>query len=299
MKPTISDNALMNDLKKELEKNDQHLNEQKELLLQLNKVNGKLLASENLKSNFLSNIRNEINNPLASVLELSKNIAEGHLNADQVKKFAGLIYSEIFNLDFQLRNIFFSAEIEAGEIGLSAVSVNISTIIQNVIGALKHQVEKKKLNILFTNGIPGNSLFFTDSEKLHLILSNVFANAIQFSHEEGTIEVKAYVNEGRLKISVLDYGVGISDENKNLIFDRFRQGEEGSTKNYGGHGLGLSICKALLEIINGQLIVESEPQNGSLFTLLIDEVQKGDNKETVFSSDGNDFLFNDNESLIF
>lgn len=299
MKPTISDNALMNDLRKELEKNDQHLNEQKELLQQLNKVNTRLLASENLKSNFLSNIRNEINNPLASVLELSKNIAEGNLNAEQVKKFARLIYSEIFNLDFQLRNIFFSAEIEAGEISLSAVSVNVSMIIQNVMGALKHQAEKKRLNILLTNGIPENSLFFTDSEKLYLILSNVLANAIQFSHEEGSIEINATINEGCLKISVLDYGVGISEEHKNLIFDRFRQGDEGSTKNYGGHGLGLSICKALLEIINGQLLVESEPLNGSTFTLLIDEVKTGENKETTFSSDGNDFLFNDNESLIF
>lgn len=299
MRPTIFHNAAMNIRKKELEKNEKHLNEQKELLQQLNTVNGKLVASENLKSNFLSNIRNEINNPLASVLELSKNISEGYLNAEQIKKFASLIHSEIFNLDFQLRNIFCSAEIEAGDTNLAVSAVNISTILQSVIATFKHQVEKKKLNILLTNTISEKNLFFTDAEKIHLIISNVLANAIQFSNEEGIIEITAAIDNKKLKISVTDGGIGISDENKKLIFDRFRQGHEGSTKNYGGHGLGLSICKALLEIIKGEMIVESELFNGSTFTMLITEAENDKGHETVFSADGNDFLFNDSESLIF
>ncbi len=299
MRPTIFHNKAMNIRRKDLDKNEKHLNEQKELLLQLNTVNGKLVASENLKSNFLSNIRNEINNPLASVLELSKNISEGYLNAEQIKKFASLIHSEIFNLDFQLRNIFCSAEIEAGDTGLSVSAVNVSTVLQSVLTTFKHQIEKKKLDVFFTNTISDKNLFFTDAEKLHLIISNVLANAIQFSNEGGVVVITASIENKNLKISITDRGIGINDENKKLIFDRFRQGQEGSTKNYSGHGLGLSICKALLEIIKGNIIVESELFNGSTFTLLIEEAEKGKDHETIFSANGNDFLFNDSESLIF
>ena len=85
--------------------------EERKLTTELNAVNEKLLASEKLKSNFLSNIRNEINNPISSVLELSKNIAQGDMSPDMMQEFASLIFSEAFDLDFQLRNIFISAEL--------------------------------------------------------------------------------------------------------------------------------------------------------------------------------------------
>jgi signal transduction histidine kinase len=274
-----------------------HHSDQHELLQQLSKVNSKLVASENLKSNFLSNIRNEFNNPLASVLELSKNIAGGYLNAAQIKKFAELIHSEIFNLDFQLRNIFCSAELEAGELSFNVAAVKVTTIIQNVIGAFEHQAQKKKLTVLLTNGMAQDDLFYTDPEKLYLVISNLLANAIQFSREENVVEINSNIIDGQLKVSVLDYGTGICDESRPVIFDRFRQGEEGSTKNHSGHGLGLSVCNALLEMIQGEMIVESELLQGSTFTILVNGAAGDPAGTDVFSSDGNDFLFNDPESV--
>src|SRR3954470_14399093 len=115
MTHTISDHDLIQELKLRFETKEKLFTEQLTLLTELKHVNEKLVLSEGLKSNFLSNIRNEINNPVASILGLAKNIAEGDLSQEATKKFATLIYSEIFSLDFQLRNILASAELEAGE----------------------------------------------------------------------------------------------------------------------------------------------------------------------------------------
>ena len=296
----ITDEELLAELKRRFDENNANLEQERKLIAELNTVNEKLLASEHLKSNFLSNIRNEINNPIASILELSKNIYEGQLDLDSMKAFATLIFSEAFDLDFQLRNIFLSAEIEAGESPLSVISVNISSLLETVISAFKTKIDKKGLSFSWENEIDNQTIFKTDSEKLHLILSNLIANAIQFNKPEGSIVIKSKIEEGVLSISIEDSGIGISKENQTKIYDRFHQIEEGSTKTYGGHGLGLSITKALLEIIEGEISLESLEGKGSKFTLSINQLEGFDEDEDTFSSDGNDFLFDqDEDDMLF
>lgn len=299
MTQKISDIELLQELKQRFEENTRTLNEQRSLMEQLKSVNEKLLVSEHLKTNFLSNIRNEINNPIASILELSKNISEGNMSLESVKKFADLIFAETFNLDFQLRNIFFSAEIEAGESLLSVISVNIFSVINNVIDSFKNQIKKKGITLKVNNTINKNQIFHTDSEKLHLIISNLLSNAIQYSHAGGSIEINCKLENRQLIFSITDKGIGISEEDKNKIYDRFRQLEGGSTKTYGGHGLGLSITKALLEIINGAISLESKKGKGSTFTVVINESEEIDVGEDIFSEEGNDFLFNDSDKITF
>jgi signal transduction histidine kinase len=296
----ITDEELLAELKRRFDDNAANLEQERKLIAELNTVNDKLLASEDLKSNFLSNIRNEINNPIASILELSKNIYEGQLDVDTMKAFATLIFSEAFDLDFQLRNIFLSAEIEAGESPLSVISVNISSLIDTVITAFKSKIEKRGLQFTWKNEIDQETIFKTDSEKLHLILSNLIANAIQFNKSQGSIEVESKILDGQLVISIEDSGIGISEENQSKIYDRFHQIEEGSTKSYGGHGLGLSITKALLEIIEGTIRLESELGKGSKFILTINQLESFEGGEDTFSSDGNDFLFDqDEDDMLF
>lgn len=299
MTQILSDNELIKELKKRFEKNERLLKEQLDLLTELKIVNEKLVISEGLKSNFLSNIRNEINNPVASILELSKNLSEGNISSESIKKFANLIYSETFSLDFQLRNIFASAEIEAGEATVSCASVNISSLLENILLSFKHQVEKKNIHLFVNTNIQNEQSFCSDSEKLHLILSNLIANAIQFSKVGGTVDVKLELEDGKLIFAVLDSGSGLSESDRSIIFDRFRQVEEGSTKSYGGHGLGLSITKALLELIEGEIMVESQKDIGSIFSICVNELQNNNDEEDIFSSNGNDFLFTENGNVAF
>jgi len=299
MENRLTDENLVTELQKRLQENKDLLNQERKLTTELNDVNEKLLESEHLKSNFLSNIRNEMNNPIASILELAKNISEGSLSKDEVKDLAGLIYLEAFDLDFQLRNIFFSAEIEAGESPLSIISINIYSLIESILTSFKKRMDRKGIHLIWDNSIIKHKIFKTDSEKLHLIICNLIANAIQFSNQGGTIEVCSQFEGDELVICVKDTGIGISKENQQKIYDRFHQIEEGSTKTYGGHGLGLSITKALLEIIEGRIELESDLGKGSCFKAFIKELDLIEGDTAIFSTDGNDFIFDqgDDEML--
>ncbi|MGC6433666.1 MAG: sensor histidine kinase [Crocinitomicaceae bacterium] len=300
MENRLTDEDLVTELQKRLQENKDLLNQERKLTTELNDVNEKLLESEHLKSNFLSNIRNEINNPIASILELAKNISEGSLSKDEVKDLAGLIYLEAFDLDFQLRNIFFSAEIEAGESPLSIVSINIYSLIESILTSFKKRMDRKGIHLIWDNSIIKHRIFKTDSEKLHLIICNLIANAIQFSNQGGTIEVCSQFEGDELVICVKDTGIGISKENQQKIYDRFHQIEEGSTKTYGGHGLGLSITKALLEIIEGRIELESDLGKGSCFKAFIKELDLIEGDTAIFSTDGNDFIFDqDDDEMLF
>ena len=300
MKKQLTDEELLSELKRRFDDNKKMLEDERLLIEELNTVNQKLLASENLKSNFLSNIRNEINNPIASILELSKNIREGEMDVESMKRFAGLIFSETFDLDFQLRNIFLSAEIEAGESPLSVISVNITSLVSNVVESFKTKMDKKGIQLIFNNTIEENTIFKTDSEKLHLILSNLLANAIQFNHHGGKIEIDTKIDENKFFFSIKDNGIGIAEDELEKIYDRFHQIESGATKTYGGHGLGLSITKALLEILEGNITVYSNLNVGSNFIIEINQLEINEGEEDIYSSDGNDFMFDqDEDDMLF
>jgi signal transduction histidine kinase len=289
-KHELSDKELIAELQRRFDKNQEMLEAERELIKQLNEVNQKLVESEKVKTNFLSNIRNEINNPIASILELSKNLSLGVVPVDMQQQCAEMIHSEAFELDFQLRNIFISAELEAGEAPLSVISVDVRSLIDSVIESFIRKITKKNLILKVEHGMEEGTIFRSDAEKLHLILSNLLSNAIQFNNEGGSILIRTSVENGILHVSIQDSGIGIAPEDQKEIYNRFHQVEAGSTKSFGGHGLGLSVTKALLEIINGTIHVESAAGSGSTFTICVNQME-GAMNEDVFSSDGNDFLF--------
>jgi signal transduction histidine kinase len=298
--PKLTDEQLLTEIKRRLDENAAKLLEEKKLTSELNEVNDKLIASEKLKSNFLSNIRNEINNPIASILELSKNIAQGEITQEMMSSFAKLIYSEAFDLDFQLRNIFLSAEVEAGESPLMVISVKIQHLLGNIIQQFSHRIEKKGIKVEWSNSIDENQIFKTDSEKLHLIISNLIANAIQFNHENGWIKIESEIIDNVLNIKVSDSGIGINQDEQDKIYDRFYQIESGSIKTYGGHGLGLSITKALVDILEGKISLKSQLGEGSEFLIQLPNLESESADDDTFSSDGNDFLFdNDEDDMLF
>ena len=294
MKQELTDKELLQELQRRFDKNQEMLQAERELIKQLNEVNQKLVESEKVKSNFLSNIRNEINNPIASILELSKNLSLGVVPVDMQQQCSEMIHSEAFELDFQLRNIFVSAELEAGEAPLSVISVNIRSLIDSVIESFVRKIGKKHLILKVEHGITDGTIFQSDAEKLHLIISNLLSNAIQFTNEGGSILIRTAIDDEVLIVSVIDSGIGIAPEDQKEIYDRFHQVEAGSTKSYGGHGLGLSVTKALLDVIVGTIEVNSTLDQGSTFTIRVQQME-GNMNEDVFSSDGNDFLFDNSE----
>lgn len=292
----ITDELLIEELKLRFEEKKNSLKKLEKLTSELKEVNTKLAESEALKSHFISNITNEIVNPFTSIVILSKNILsvkEGDWN--RVMKMADLIHTEAFNLDFQLKNIFAAAEIEAGELFLEVSNVTVDTLIEAVMESFTNEADKKKINFNFKKiGNEKDKLFFkTDSEKLRLILSNLVENAIKFS-KKNKIIISREIIENVLTVKVQDFGIGISENNQKIIFDRFKRLDTGINSINRGHGLGLSINKALLDFLNGEIIIDSKKDLGTTFTITIPELTPD---AESFSADGSDYIFDSDDEI--
>ena len=287
----LTDKELLQELQARFNENVKSVEELKMVNQQLIEVNKKLEESEAMKSHFISNITNEIINPFTSILGLAKNI----LNVDKenwkkVFSMVAMIHTEAFNLDFQLRNIFVAAKIEAGEVQPEILKVDLDNLIQNVLDSFRIEAKKKKLTLKYIHDRTKESpLFFnTDPEKMKLILSNLLSNAIKFSYDEGNIEIACVRNNNSLVLKVKDYGEGISDTNQKIIFERFKRLDTGINSINRGHGLGLSVNKALIDMLKGKIQIISQVKKGALFELIFPELEEN---VKGFASDGNEFIF--------
>jgi signal transduction histidine kinase len=283
-----------------IEKN-QALDELRILNDKLRSVNQKLEESEALKTHFISNITNEIVNPFASILGLSENILNVKKeNWKKVFSMVALIHTEAFSLDFQLKNVFAAAKIEAGEVYPEIGKVDIEDIVKSVIESFRIEANKKKIFFDFDFDFPvqkGTSFFFkTDPEKFKLILSNLINNAMKFSFEGGKISIRVGYEMQQLFVSVHDEGVNISDEFQQMIFDRFRRVDSNITSINRGHGLGLSIITSLLDLLGGDINFQSEKDKGTTFIINIPEAPEREDSFTS-SLNGNEIFFEDNEAF--
>lgn len=293
----ISDEVLLNELKSRFEINHRNMNDLAELNKQLLEVNMKLADSEKLKSHFLSNVRNEIINPLSSILSLSSNIAGMSLSKEEMQKQARIIFNEAFVLNFQLTNILSSAEIEAGESKPEIYNIDVGELTWSVVQKLSAYANNRKIALVYEKNVPDDSEgrnFKSDPSKLRLMLENLIINAINWSYSNGEVIISLYQQVNIVQIKVQDFGIGIKKEDQELIFDRFKQLDQRIYTDNPGHGLGLSIVKAYIEILNGSISVESEPGKGSTFTIWIQNCAELAGSEG-FSGDGQNFLFGEGE----
>lgn len=300
MMKNYTDDELLKELSRRFEDRKELIKIQENLKLELSIANEKLAESEGLKSHFISNITNEIINPFASILGLSKAILSvDKENWKKVLSMVALIYTEAFNLDFQLRNIFAAAKIEAGEIYPEIGNVDVCNLIDSVISTFKIESKKKKLvfeTIIDENNLKENDnrkiIFKTDPEKFKLILLNLINNAVKYSFEEGTIYIKLWKSDNLLHVSVKDTGTGISEDHQKIIFDRFKRVDSGITSTNRGHGLGLSINKALLDLLGGDIKIDSIPGEGATFTFILPEAIE---ESFIMASDDNELFFSDKQ----
>ncbi len=257
-------------------------------------MNERLERSESLKSNFLSNIRNEINNPLNAIMGLAGQLAIVGADNEEITSLSSLIGAEANHLDFQLRNIFMAAELEAGEVNPHRTKVHIVSVLRDLVDSFQHSAAKKSvsLNLLSSEDENGQPVVI-DYEKFQAVISNLLANAIEFSSEGGSVEISYSVaGDGTLQVSVQDHGIGIAPEDQQRIFDRFVQLDSGGTRSHLGHGLGLSITKALLDLMQGRISLVSTPGEGTVFTVSIPSGSILDDEDS-FAEAGNLFLFDD------
>jgi signal transduction histidine kinase len=286
----LTNEELLEEIRRRFESDHNALNDMRALTRKLEQMNEKLQESEALKSQFLSNIRNEINNPLTVIMGLAGQFFSGECDPDTCKRTIRTIYSEAFNLDYQLQNIFLAAELEAGEAEPSYALVSIGAVVASCLDKLKYRIEDKAIKV--STVLPEDLIFPTDAQKMEAVLINLLGNAVEFTEGGGEIGVEFQENKSGLVMSVWDNGKGINPTDREKIFDRFKQLEAGTKKGHRGHGLGLSICWTLAELLNGEIALESAPADGCRFTLTLPRPEED---IVVHAMEGNFFLFDGNE----
>lgn len=294
-KETLTDELLLEELKERLAAKTQSLQLQQTMLAELNELNNRLRDADKVKSGFLSNIRNEINNPLTSIIGLASQLMTSKgMNEEKIHRISFLISKEAFSLDFQLRNIFSAAEIEAGEVNIRPSLVNVEELIQGQIKYFSLKMGQRKISVTHKK-LSDEKIFQTDPFILHSIVMNLLANAMEFSPENNEVIIQTKIEDKRLTLMVQDFGEGISESEYKRIFDRFKQLEGGTTKKHQGHGLGLSIVKEFVDDLRGTLDIKSEKGKTTIITVGLPSLSEDQLPEGF--SNGDEILFGDEEVL--
>lgn len=223
------------------------------------------------KSDFLANMSHELRTPLNSLLILSKLLGDnpdGNLSDEQVK-YARTIQSSGNDLLTLINDILDLSKIEAGQLQVQAETVSLRRVADDLRAVFQPIADER--GVAFTvetaDGVP--AAVETDRQRLEQILKNLLSNAFKFTERGQVTLAFRPAGEGRLALAVTDTGIGIAPEQQDAIFEAFRQADGTISRRYGGTGLGLSICRELARLLGGAITLESQPGQGSTFTLVI------------------------------
>ena len=228
-----------------------------------------------LKSDFLATMSHEIRTPMNGILGMAELIQGARPNA-QIESYAKTIINSGETLQQIIDDILDFSKIEAGKIEFDNMSVNLLDLVDDL--ANLHSVKARDNALeLVVRYVPGSEQFvFADPVRLRQVLGNLISNAIKFTHKGHVIisveEIKDAdipKDKALMKFSVEDTGIGMSEEAQSKIFEKFQQADNSTTRQYGGTGLGLSISKSLIELMGGEIAVESEVDKGSIFSFTV------------------------------
>ena len=218
------------------------------------------------KSEFLANMSHEIRTPLTAVIGYTGLMAKIADLPDKARTYADRVNRSGEALNSIVNNILDFSKVEAGQVHLKPETFVVRNFIDDAIAQVQESATQKGLTIAVeTEGyLPEEVL--ADRARLGQILLNLLTNAIKFTHQGGVIVRQSYDEQSqRLGVSVIDTGIGIQPEQSARLFQRFSQVEGSNTRRFGGVGLGLAISKGLIELMNGEIGVESAEGTGSTF----------------------------------
>lgn len=255
---------------KELSKHNLYLEKMvRERTKELFEAKEKAEESDRLKTAFLHNISHEIRTPLNAISGFSGLLNGVHTTDDKRNKFISIIQNSSEQLLSIVNDVLTVSSLETHQEKVNLTKTNINDIMEDLAVAFDVRAKDKNLILDSSRGLNDKqSMVYTDKSKLTKILSNLLSNAIKFSHK-GYIEFGYQLQGNHLEFYVKDTGIGIHPEQKHVVFERFRQGNISVSKEYGGTGLGLSIAKDFVELLGGEIRVESQVNKGSTFFFTI------------------------------
>ena len=230
------------------------------------------------KEIFLANMSHEIRTPMTGILGIANLLSKTSLD-DQQRKFTKLISESANNLLTIVNDVLDIEKIAAGRIDLENIPFKLEDKIFTTLQSFQFKAEDKNINLLLNSSMPDDLVVIGDPYRLSQILNNLLSNALKFT-SEGEISINLDYrhkenNSILVDIAVQDTGIGIKAEKLTDIFNPFVQGSSDTTRKYGGTGLGLTICKNLVEMQGGKIMVKSVENQGTTFSFYL-PYEKGD-----------------------
>ena len=262
-------NAVLLTLYKEIDESKTELLKKTELL---ERQRQQLQDATRHKSEFLANMSHEIRTPMNGVIGMTEIILKSGLT-DEQRKYANTIREGARSLLAVVNDILDFSKIEAGKLSLEVIEFEPVRLVEDIAELLGAQAKKSSLSLLTFIDPEIPLVLRGDPVRLRQILTNFVGNAIKFS-EQGSILIRTILESrdsqfARIKFSVTDPGIGMTEQERNRLFEPFVQAESSTTRKYGGTGLGLSISKHLVELMGGTLGINSVKGHGSTFWFIV------------------------------
>jgi PAS domain S-box-containing protein len=256
--------------------------------------------ADHLKSAFLANMSHEIRTPMNAILGFAELLQNEVISKEESKEFINIITNSSNNLLKLVDDIIDIAKIESGQIKIQKSKNEVNAFLNELAISFSDSMKMSSLILKLNKQKHQHQLIIhTDEFRLRQIFNNLINNAIKFTNE-GYIEIGYKIQKNDfVTFYVKDTGIGISDRNKHIIFDRFRQLDDSSTRKTSGTGLGLTICKNLVNLLGGEIWMESELNKGSTFYFTIPFIQD-DFKLKLFDEvhEQHEYDFNEKKILI-
>lgn len=240
--------------------------------VKLEKSYEELLEADNIKTEFMSNITHELLTPLTSIrgfVELLNDETMGKINAEQ-KKSLEIILRNSDRLIKLIKELLDTSNLENNKLGLQFKLVSLNSILSKTIQDIHPQANDKQITII--EDIQQLPEIWGDEERLVQVITNLLINAIKFTPHKGKITIKAGEDIEHIKIIISDTGIGIPADKLNSVFERFYQVDGSTKRKYGGIGLGLSICKSIIDKHYGKIWAQSNGK-GSTFQILLPKLE--------------------------
>ncbi len=293
----------------ELQHKNIELEAQYEEYMQLNEVlrqtnydleiaKSKAEESDKLKTAFLQNMSHEIRTPLNGILGFSKLLSEQDISIEEITEYTGIINQSGNRLLEIVNNVLDIAKIETGQFVVNNISFSVMSVLKDLYSFFTAMAKGKGINLSYSVPFNFENLFLlTDKAKLTQILSNLINNAIKFT-QIGSVVFGYEIVDNQIQFFVKDSGIGIGKEHQSKIFERFAQVDLSITRGFEGAGLGLAICKGLIEILNGKIWLDSEIGKGTIFYFTLPLTQCHINNDSTKLDNYSNFKFNGLKILI-
>lgn len=246
-----------------------NIKERKRVEKELIEAKNKAEEANKLKSNFLANMSHELRTPLNGILGFAEILKE-EITDNEHNEMINIILRSGNRLKNTLNALLDISAIESGTQSINKHSFDLDELLIEVIKLYEENARQKNIEIIYS--FQHNKQIISDDSIIYKVVNNLIDNAVKYT-EKGSIEITTLIQsdsyEENLIINIKDTGIGIEADTFDLIFEDFRQVSEGKSRNYDGNGLGLSIARRLLKLLNGSISLKSEPGKGSIFTIQI------------------------------